>query len=194
MGGGIIGGVTNLLGGIDPIEFIAQGFGIIGLVIIVLSFQFKKNSSFFLLQGTGSFMFFLNFILIGAWGGALFNLCNLLRGLLFLKNAKKVWKLAVVEAAYAVCFVFSVIMDPSPWQIFLVALPCVALIIMSVFMWLGNSKRIRYCQIACSSPAWIVHNIFNLSIGGLLCECFNIVSSIIYLVRLRIEEKSAERF
>ena len=192
MGGGIIGGISNSFGGIDPIEFIAQAFGIIGLVIIVLSFQFKKNSSFFLLQGTGSFMFFLNFILIGAWGGALFNLCNLLRGLLFLKDAKKPWKLAVVEASYAICFVVSVIMDHAPWQIFLVSLPCVALIIMSVFMWKGNSKHIRWCQITCSSPAWIVHNIFNLSIGGLVCECFNIISSIIYLIRLGVEKKASQ--
>ena len=174
-----------------PIEFVAQALGIVGLVIIVLSFQFKKNSHFFLLQGTGSFMFFLNFLLIGAWGGALFNLCNLVRGLLFLKDARKPWKLIVVELSYVVCFVVSVILDHSWQQILLVALPCVALIIMSVFMWKGNSKHIRLCQITCSSPAWIVHNIFNLSIGGLICECFNIVSSVIYLIRQHAENKKA---
>lgn len=172
-----------------PLEIIAQALGLVGLVIIVLSFQFKKNSHFFLLQGTGSFMFFLNFLLIGAWGGALFNLCNLLRGLLFLKDATKTWKLAVVEISYVICFAVSVILDRSLTQILLVALPCIALIIMSVFMWKGNSKHIRWCQITCSSPAWIVHNIFNLSIGGLLCECFNIVSSAVYLMRQRAENK-----
>ena len=106
-----------------------------------------------------------------------------------MKDAKKPWKLAVVETSYVICFVVSVILNHAPFQIFLVALPCVALIIMSVFMWKGNPKHIRYCQIACSSPGWIVHNIFNLSVGGLICECFNIVSSIIYLVRQRIQEK-----
>ncbi len=169
-------------------EIVAQALGLIGLVIIVLSFQCKKSSLFFLMQGSGGFMFFLNFILIGAWGGALFNLCNLVRGLLFLKNARAPWKLAVVEASYALCFIFSVVLDHSPFQIFLVALPCVALIIMSVFMWKGNSEHIRYCQIACSSPAWIVHNIFNLSIGGLICESFNIISSFIYLLRQRVKK------
>ena len=173
----------------NPIDIIAQALGIVGLVIIVLSFQFKKNSHFFLLQGTGGFMFFLNFILIGAWGGALFNLCNLLRGLLFLKDAKKPWKLCVVELSYVVCFVVSVILDHSLAQILLVALPCAALLVMSVFMWKGNSEHIRWCQITCSSPAWIVHNIFNFSLGGLLCECFNMVSSIVYLIRQRVENK-----
>ena len=184
--------LTTLVGSMEPIELIAQTFSIVGLVIIVLSFQFKKNSTFFLLQGTGGLMFFINFILIGAWAGAFFNMCNLLRGLLFMKDAKKVWKLAVVEATYAGCFAFSVVLDHSPKQILLAALPCVALLIMSVFMWKGNSKHIRYCQIFCSSPGWIVHNIFNLSVGGLICECFNMVSSAIYLVRLHKEEKQVQ--
>ena len=171
-------------------DILAQAFGIVGLVIIVLSFQFKKNSIFFFLQGAGSLMFFLNFFLIGAYGGAFFNMCNLVRGLLFMKNSKKKWKLAIIEASYVLCFAFSVYLNSDPWQIFLVSLPCVALIIISVYMWRGNPKHIRYCQIACSSPAWIVHNIFNLSIGGLVCECFNIISSFIYLLRLRAEEKA----
>lgn len=192
MGGGIIGGISNLFGGIDPIELIAQGFGIIGLVIIVLSFQFKKNSTFFLMQALGGSMFFLNFILIGAWAGAFFNLCCLVRGMLFMRNAKKVWKLVVVECAFVGCFVFSLFLNHDPLQIFLAALPCVALMILSVYMWKGNTKHIRWCQIASSSPAWIVHNCFNWSLGGLLCECFNIISSIIYLVRLRIEEKNEQ--
>ena len=162
---------------------IAQAFGIVGLVIIVWSFQCKKNKSFFIMQGVGSFMFFLNFILIGAFGGAFFNLANLLRGLIFADGKKKTWKLILVELAYTFCFVFSIILNHTPWQIFLVALPFSALIIMSVFMYQGNSRPIRYFQIAYMSPTWIFHNIFNFSLGGLICECFNMVSSFIYCIR-----------
>lgn len=166
-------------------EPIAQAFGIIGLVIIVWSFQCKKNKSFFIMQGVGSFMFFLNFIFIGAFGGAFFNLANLVRGLIFADGKKKKWKLILVEIAYTLCFAFSIILNPSPWQIFLVALPFSALIIMSVFMYIGNSRHIRYFQIAYMSPAWIFHNIFNFSLGGLICECFNMVSSLVYCLRER---------
>ena len=165
---------------LDPI---AQVCGIIGLVIIVWSFQCKQNKSFFIMQGTGSFMFFLNFILIGAYGGAFFNLANLVRGLLFADGKKKTWKLYLVEAAYTLCLVFSIILDHSLRGIILVALPFSALIIMSVFMYIGNSKHIRYFQIAYMSPSWIVHNIFNFSLGGLICESFNMVSSFIYCIR-----------
>lgn len=167
------------------LDILAQGFGIVGLIIIVLSFQFKKNSLFFLAQGMGSFMFFLNFMLIGAYGGAMFNMCNLLRGLTLMKNPQKKWKLVINVISYVVCFCVSVYLDSSLRNIVLVVLPCAALVAMSVFMWLGNSRHIRIFQILASSPAWIIHNIFNLSIGGLLCESFNMVSSVIYLFRLK---------
>ena len=166
-------------------DFRIQALSVVGLIIIVLSFQCKKNSMFFLMQGLGSFVFFLHFILMSAYGGALFNLTNLLRGLLFMKDDKKKWKLAVVEVAYTACFVFSVFMDHSLKNIVLVALPCSALLICSVLMWRGNAKHIRYFQIAYMSPTWIVHNIFNFCLGGLICECFNIVSSGIFCLRIR---------
>ena len=162
---------------------IPQILGMLGLGIIVLSFQCKQNKNFFLMQGLGSFFFFLNFILIGAYGGAFFNLANLIRGLLYSKNTDKVWKLITVEIIYISCFAFSVYLDSSLQQIILTLLPFSALIVMSVFMWKGNPKHIRYFQIGFMSPTWIVYNCFNLSVGGIICESFNMVSSAIYLVR-----------
>lgn len=162
---------------------IPQILGMLGLVIIVLSFQCKQNKNFFLMQGFGSFFFFLNFLLIGAYGGAFFNLANLIRGLLYSKNTKKVWKLITVEAVYIFCLAFSVYLDSSLRQIILTLLPFSALIAMSVFMWKGNTKHIRYFQIGFMSPSWIVYNCFNLSVGGIICESFNMISSAIYLIR-----------
>ena len=169
-------------------EIIAQAFGIVGMAIIISSFQAMKNKLFFIMQGVGSFMFFINFLLIGAYAGALFNLTNLVRGLLFSKNARKAWKLIVTEILYSGCFAFSLIFIwGDAWQIFLSALPCVALLIMSIIMWRGNGKTIRYAQVSFMSPAWIVHNIFNFTLGGLICESFNMVSSVIALIRYRKE-------
>lgn len=170
-------------------EICAQILGIIGLIIIVSSFQCKKNKTFFLLQGIGSFMFFLNFIMISAYAGALFNLTNLIRGLLFTKEDKKVWKLVLVILCYTICFAFSVILIFGDWfMIFISALPYVTLVAMSVFMWKGNGTRIRVFQVAAMSPSWIVHNIFNFSLGGILCEVFNMISTVISIIRFRKQE------
>ena len=166
------------------LDFIAQGFGLIGMGIIVYSFQCKKNKYFFLMQGIGSLMFFLNFILIRAYAGAFFNLTNLVRGLLFSKNTQKPWKLTLIEILYTISFGFSVYLVWGDWfGVFIAALPYVTLLIMSVLMYGGNGKHIRYFQLTLMSPSWIVHNIFNFSLGGILCESFNMISSVISLVR-----------
>lgn len=167
-----------------PIEMIAQAFGILGLILSALSFQEKNNKRFFVKQGLSGLMFFMNFILIGAVAAALFNITNLVRGALLAKNDRKLWRLITIEALYTACFVFSLTMIADlPFQIFLSALTYFALVFMSVFMWLGNGTHIRYVQLSVSSPAWIVHNIFNFSLGGLLCEIFAMTSVIVSFIR-----------
>jgi len=168
----------------DYIKIIAQLFGIAGLVFSALSYQEKNNKKFFIKQGLGGFMFFLNFILIGAISAALFNLSNLVRGMSFANKEKKLWKLIAVLALYAACFVLSLCLtSDNPFQIFLSALTFSTLEIMSVLMWMGNGKYIRYAQLFVSSPSWIIHNIFNFSLGGILCEIFMCVSVVVSFVR-----------
>lgn len=172
------------------IDVIAQVFGILGLIVIVSSFQFKDNKTFFLIQGAGSLFFFVNFFMIGAFGGAFFNLTNLVRGLLFMKDREKPWKTILIEILYTGCFLFSIFLTKGDLvQIILAALPFVALLFMTVCMKKGNPTHIRLSQIIYMSPAWIIHNIFNFSLGGLICEIINMISSLIALIRYKKSEK-----
>ena len=170
----------------STVDIIAQVFGILGLIVIVSSFQFKDNKTFFMMQGAGSLFFFVNFFMIGAFGGAFFNLTNLVRGLLFMKDREKPWKTILIEILYTGCFLFSIFLTKGDYfQIFLSALPYIALVFMTICMKNGNGKNIRISQITYMSPAWIVHNIFNFSLGGLICEIINMISSVIALARYK---------
>ncbi|MBE7030865.1 MAG: YgjV family protein [Ruminococcaceae bacterium] len=165
-------------------EWIAQAFGIIGLVLVVLSFQCKKNKFFFLMQGLGSLAFGINFIMIQAFAGGFFSLVNFVRGVLFSKNGKKVWKLALVAALYTFCYIFSLFLLDGNWiEIVIATIPYAALVAMSVFMWFGNGKHIRYSQLFFMSPAWMIYDIFYFSLGAILCESFTIISTIVSFVR-----------
>ena len=53
----------------------------------------------------------------------------------------------------------------------------------TVAMWTHNGKTMRIAQLCLVSPMWIVNNIYYFSIGGILCEVFNMVSVIISFVR-----------
>jgi len=166
------------------IEIIAQIFGIAGLLFTAFSFQEKNNRRFFVMQAAAGLMFFANFALIGAVSAALFNLTNLVRGSLLLKNDRKVWRVGLICSLYTACFVFSLTMIWGDlFQIFLSGITYATLVIMTVLMWFGNGKHIRYGQVLASSPSWIIHNIFNFSLGGLLCEIFSMISVGISFIR-----------
>lgn len=165
-------------------EIIAQTLGIIGFIFAVISFQEKKNKRFFIEQGLSGLFFAANFFMLGAISAALFNFVNLIRGVTYRKSDRKVWRLVLVEVLYAICFVYSLF---GIWgdnlQIFLSSLTYTSLVITSVFMWLGDGKIIRYVQFLYASPAWLVHNVFNFTLGGILCESFNMISIIISFIR-----------
>lgn len=170
----------------DFLKTVAQIFGICGLLFTVISYQERNNKRFFIKQGIAGLMFFVNFMLIGAFSGALFNLVNLVRGTLLSKNDKKPWRLILIEVLYTACFLFSIMLTlDKPFQIFLSALTYFTLVLMTVFMWKGNGKHIRYFQLAAVSPSWLIHNMFNFSLGGILCEIFCMISVIVSFVRYR---------
>lgn len=166
------------------IEIIAQGFGIIGLILSALSFQEKNNRRLLIWQGLASSMFVINFALVGAVSAALFNLVNTLRGALFSRKEKKMWQLIMLNGLYTACFIFSLTMIMgNPFQIFLSTITFVPLLVMTVLMWQSNGKHIRIFQFFVLSPCWLYHNIFNFSLGGILCEAFAMLSIIISFIR-----------
>lgn len=168
----------------ETIEIIAQIFGIFGLILSALSYQEKNNKKFFIEQGLAGLMFFINFLLVGAISAALFNITNLVRGALFSRKEKKKWQLSMIIAIYTACFIFSLsLIIGNPFQIFLSSLTYITLQMMTVLMWLGNGKHIRVGQFFASSPSWIIHNIFNFSLGGILCEVFTMSSVVISFIR-----------
>lgn len=167
-----------------PYDFFAQTFGIIGLVLIVYSFQCKKNKNFFLFQGLGGLFFFVNFLMLGAYAGALFNLIGLVRALFFAGKKPKLYSLILINSLFLGAFIFSLtLIWGNLLQIVLSTFTFASIFTMSIFMYLGNGKHIRYFQFSVVSPSWLIYNIFNFSIGGIICEIFNILSVIVSFIR-----------
>ena len=166
------------------VEITAQIFGIFGLIFSVISYQKKNNRQFFIMQGLAGLMFFINYALIGAVSAASFNMVNLIRGALFSKKEPKMWKLVIITAAYLVCYIVGLwLIIGNPFQIFLSTLVFVPIELMTVLMWKGNGRHIRYAQFFVSSPSWLIHNIFNFTLGGILCEVFMMTSVVISFIR-----------
>ena len=170
------------------IDIVAQGFGIVGMIFAFLSFQAKRNTWFFILQALCGVMFAVNYALIGAVSGVLFNVSGILRGVLFRESDRKVWKLIVTELAFLVSIVVSLAFyTTGTLQIGLSLFTYSALAVGSYVMWTGNGKNIRYIQLFYVSPGWLLYNIVNFTLGGVLCETFNMISTVVSFVRYGTE-------
>ncbi len=174
----------------EKIEIIAQIMGILGMAFMISSFQIKKNRTLLITQGIGGFLFFLNYILMGAIVGAGLNIVAIIRAILGSKeksrNKKTFWILACLYVLMAVIYVVLSLKDGSfnpllvLWNIILTA----AQIVGTWAFWKNDGALIRKANLFCVSPIWLFNNIFiTFTIGGILCEVFCLSSIIISLIR-----------
>ena len=161
----------------------AQLIGYVGMACALLSYQCKKNKHYFFLQTGCAIAFTVQYLLLGAWSAMLLNVVAIARGILFSLGDKcrKRTIFISIEIAFLLLSVVSVLCFNELWWIALCVF--VAQAGGTVAMWTRNGKTIRYTQLLVVSPLWIVNNIVYFSIGGILCESFNILSVLVSFIR-----------
>lgn len=160
-------------------QIIAQAIGIIAMVLCISSFQFKKNKHLFIVQGISSTLFFVHYLLLGQNAGAFMNMLAILRSVCL---NFKILRNRVCEILLIIGFLAIAALTYQNWLTILIL---IAQIGGTVVYWQNNAKRIRIFQLSVSSPCWLLHNAFIFSIGGIITEVFNIISTTISIVRFR---------
>lgn len=157
-----------------------QIISIIAMVTIVLSFQMKSNRKLIIVQTIANIGFAISYIMLGAFNGAFSNFVSVFRGIsfnFFLKR-KSVLLLVIFELAYVGVCVYSYIGVLS-------VIILIASLVDTYSLWSNNGKRIRIMRAGVVSPLWLFYNIATFSIGGICCEVFNIISSIISFIKYK---------
>jgi hypothetical protein len=164
----------------QPLEVVAQAFGILGSIVYLISFQIKKSRPFFATQCLGSFLFVLNYLFLGAYTGCLMNTLGVIRAACLALGGRLHHKVIpwVLDVIYITVTVLTFSGVPS-------ALVLIAMICSTHALWTRKGNIIRYVQLSVTSPCWLAHNIMVFSIGGILCEVGNMISTVISIVRFR---------
>ena len=161
------------------LEIVAQAIGIVAMAVAIASFQFKKNKHFFMVQGVSTTLFFIHFLLLGEMAAAFMNLLGMARSIClnvkFLRNR-------ICEALLLIGFTVVAVLTYENWLTILIL---VALLVGTEVYWQNNAKHIRIYQLTIGSPFWLIHNIINFSIGGIITEVFNLISTAISMLRFR---------
>ncbi len=171
-----------LLTVLTPIQLI----GYAGMACAFFSYQCKRNRMYFVLQAGCGVFFAIQFLLLGGWSGFFLNIFSIARGIILglgEKCRKRIF-LILIEASFVLSFVLSVAVFDELWWIS--ALLFIAQAGGTLVMWTRDGRRIRIAQLLFISPIWLFHNSFyKFSVGGILCESFNMISVILSFIRFR---------
>lgn len=179
----------------ETTEIIAQAIGIFAMAFNLLSYQQKTRKGAIIFQLFGTTLFTINFLMLGAMVGGLLNLVGAIRAIIFINKEKLradhiAWQIgfiAVYFASYILTFtVFG--KEATVFNLIIEFLPLIGMIATTISYRFSDAKSIRKFGLI-SSPAWLVYNIANMSVGAILCEVLSLGSIIIGIVRLDKKKK-----
>ena len=173
-------------------DFWIQAIGIVAMALNIIAFQFKNKRTLLLIICVGSGLFSVNMFLLGAVTGGIMTLLGVIRSLVYVDKNKLPIPIKWVNALFIVSYLISYVLsftqfgtEPIIRNFVLELLPIIAMTAMTFAFAADNSKTIRLAGFI-NSPCWLIYNICNLAIGGILCEVFALVSITSALIRIDI--------
>jgi len=159
-------------------------FGMVGLILCVIPFQFKKHKQIVLCKMVSELSFAAQYILMGAYTGALVDLVSGLRNFLFYKFVEKKRSTLPLIIAFSVLVL---ILGVASWNGAMSLLPVAAKILTTVSYGMKNEKLLRYITL----PSCIFWIIYNSMIGGweaLIGDCLALCSILIAIYKFDIKK------
>ena len=167
---------------------VAQGLGLVALVVTCLSYQARTTRGIALQQAAASLFWTAHLLLLGAWTGGLMNLLGLLRGSVYSQRGARAWAsrpswpwlfgaLCVAAAVWS-----GVVQGEGPRLLLSATAQCLG----CYALW---TPRVRLARrlLVLVSLLWLVYDVLAGSIPGTACEIFSQVSLLVAIVRERRE-------
>ena len=168
-------------------EFVAQILGILAVILFLLSFQFKKRGNIIAVNLLSRVFYICQYLLLGAFEGAVLDLSGALSSLLAKHKRKKCvarfGKAVPILATVAVTAV-GLAFYKNIYSLFAV----IGIILETVALWMSKEKSIRVISFA-AAPFWMIYNLANTAYGSAIGNVLAMISIVSALVRYR---KSAD--
>lgn len=166
-------------------EIIAQVIGFVGTGILFLSYQMPKKKQIVFCQILSISIFTAHYLLLGVWTGAMMNAIALVKTVLYYFD-DRVWFGKTQRILFTILF-SAVILAAGiwTWQDWTSVLPLLAMLINTLAYNIRKEKWFRLCMFP-TSPLWLVYNLLNHSIPGLIGEILTTISIISAIIRYDI--------
>lgn len=156
-----------------------QMIGILGTLLLFLSFQCKSNRNLFRVQLASYLCYTTHLLLLGAVTGGISYVLNTVRSFClsskypFLKGKQMCWILCILQVS-TVFFTWD-----GWWSV----LPVAANIASTIGGYTHNARKIRIAGMFVNSPLWLVYDIIVGSWAGIVDEIISEASMILSVYR-----------
>lgn len=157
----------------------AQIVGFLGLALSIVAFQFKKHQNIVLLKLSSELVFSIQYILLGAWTGAVLDFISVIRNFLFYKFVKKGISTTPVIIIFGL---FVIATGFFTFDGFMSLLPIGSKLLTTVSYGMKNEKWLRIITLP-SCILWIIYNLFVGSYAGALTDTMTLVSLLIAMYK-----------
>ena len=150
--------------------WIAQGVGLLAITAFLLSYQQKKRKNIILLNATSRALYILQYLLLGAFEGAVLDVLGIVASLIAQNKEKpflkKHLRLAFV-ATNAAMILAGLLLYKNIFSLF----PIMGVLLHTGAFWLTKEKHIRIVSFL-GSPFWLAYNLsqkaYSSSVGDFL--------------------------
>ncbi len=165
-------------------KIIGQILSIFAVVLGFVTFQMKTPRGILVFQLLTALVFSAHYFLIGAMSAAGLNLISAIKCLCYYLRDKKGKKGVIVPIIFTVLVIATSILTWDGWYSLFIMTGLTILTISFAF----SAQTIRKMNLI-KSPLCLVYNVCVLSIGGIIYEAATFISTIIVLIRNKVESK-----
>lgn len=172
------------------LEIIATVIGAFAAAIFVASYQCKNRKWILLLGAVSRVLFIVQYILLGAYAGAVLDVIGVIAALIAGKKDHPVMKgllIPTVVLTHAAILVASALLYQDWIDIFV--LPGTTLHVAA--LWFNKEKIIRRISL-CGSPCWLVYNIASKAYFSAVSDSIAIISMLIAMFRYDFKRKKKQ--
>ena len=161
--------------------------GVTGVILYILSYQFKNRKTIIAMYSSANIMYIIQYLLLGAYTGMAMDFLGFVSSILARKKhtpfMRKYYKI-VVLILDAVMITVGLLLYQNPFSLFAIA----AIIVETTALWLDREKAMRRVAIL-STPLWFTYNIAFGAIGSAIGSAINFVSLSTAILRYDIIKK-----
>lgn len=170
-------------------EILAQSFGILAMILNIISFQCKKQKWIIAMQLFGGAFFTVNYFMLGATVGGMLNVIGTIRAIVYLFKEKlktdRIGFLIGFVISYVAVYVLNFVVfgkELTPFNLIIEILPVIGMTALNIGFRLKKASDLRRCALI-SSPCWLTYNIVSGSWGAIASEILTFSSIIIGMLR-----------